>query len=391
MQKKVVNARNKKAPKKGASNVKESIFNYDAEVSTGKKKLSAKQKRNLKKRKNTKNDFLYEDKFIGAKETPKPSKKKIKNKDKKIEKPFEEENFIDTKEVPKISKKKLEKIKKKKKKENIKRAKEIRKRELQEEKQRIKNRKKLNPKNIAKRRKRIKIAEIIFVILLIILGIVLFLLSPIFNITKIETTGNEKISSSEIISLSGIEKGINIFKVNNRQAIENIKQNTYIESVIINKKMAGTIQIEVKERDVDYLLDYNGSYAYIDKKGFIIDINQEKVEGKIKIIGYNSENIEKGNILKEEDIKKLAVISNILSVAENYEIKQLITSINIENDEDYILYLESENKTVHLGDTSNLDIKILYLQSILEKEKDKTGILHLDVDFRNKYPYASWN
>ena len=77
MQKKVTDAKNKKAPNKGASNVvkKESIFNYDVEVPS---------KNNNKKLK----------------------KKVQKNKKRNDEK------YIDTKEVPKISKKELEKIKK---------------------------------------------------------------------------------------------------------------------------------------------------------------------------------------------------------------------------------------------------------------------------------------
>ena len=227
-------------------------------------------------------------------------------------------------------------------------------------------------------------------ILIIIFAIALFLLSPIFKITKIEVAGNEKILSEEIISLSRIEKNENIFKINLRQAIQNIKQNTYIESVVINRKLAGTIQINVKERSVEYLIENNGSYAYVDKKGFIIETNQNIIENIPKILGCMTENIDAGNKLVEEDANKIKTASEILNVAENYDVKKYITSINIENEKDFVLNLESENKTVHLGDTDNLEIKILYMQSILEKEKDKSGTLYLDVDFRNKYPYASW-
>ena len=118
MQKKVVKT---KKPKEGSNKKQtESIFNYDAEIKNKKKKISAKQKRNLKKLKNEKNDFLYEDHFLGTTDVQKPSKKALKkqktkqNKNKNKNQSFENEKFIDTKEVPKISKKKLDKIKKKK-------------------------------------------------------------------------------------------------------------------------------------------------------------------------------------------------------------------------------------------------------------------------------------
>ncbi len=333
MQKKVTQNKSKKAPKKGASNVakKESIFNYD--------------------------------------------------------------KYIDTNEAPKINKKELEKIKKKKRKEKLKKEKEIRKQEIKEEKERIKNRKKRNPKAIARRKKSLKIIEILFLIVIIISAILLFLLSPIFKINNIEVKGNEYISTNEIISLSMIEKGTNLFKVRKREVINNIKQNAYVESVTINRKILDTIEINVKERKVAFMLEYKGSYAYIDNNGYILEISSEELDGISKLKGYKTleENINVGEKLGKEDIENLKVVLKILDVAENYEIRQYISSIDIEDSSNYILYLKSENKTVYLGDTTNLDIKILYLQSILEKEKDSSGTLHLNVDFKNKYPYASWN
>ena len=216
-------------------------------------------------------------------------------------------------------------------------------------------------------------------------------MSPVFKITDIKVKGNEKISTNEIISLSMIEKGTNLFKVSKRDTIQKIKQNAYIENVTISKKMLGTIEIKIQERKVAFMLEYKGSYAYIDKNGYVLEIKSEEIEGAPKIKGYKTpeENIMEGNRL-QEDLDNIKVVLKILDVAENYEIKKYISSIDIADSSNYILYLKSENKTVYLGDTANIDIKMLYLQSILEKEKDKSGTLHLNVDFKNKYPYASW-
>ncbi len=352
MQKKVTNAKNKKASSKDASYIKnrQSIFNYDLEVPDD-TKANRKLKNNIKK-----------------------------------------EKYIDAEEIPKINRKKLEKVKKKKRKERIKREKEIRKQEKLEEKQRIKNRKKSNPKLIAKRKKTMKIVEILFLILLVITAILLFLLSPVFKITNIQVKGNEKISADEIISLSKIEKEINLFKINKKEIESYIKQNSYIENVKINRKMPGSIEIIVEERKAEFEIEVGGGYAYIDNNGYILEINSENLEDKLKILGYKTKNedILEGNRLCQEDIDNLKTVISILNVAENYQIKQKITSFNIENDANFIVELKNENKIVHLGDTTNIDIKMLYLQSILEKEKEKSGVLHLNVDFRNKFPYASW-
>ena len=62
-------------------------------------------------------------------------------------------------------------------------------------------------------------------------------------------------------------------------------------------------------------------------------------------------------------------------------------TIRIENQNEYSLYMESEKKTVHIGSISNLDTKMLYLQVMLEKEKDNEGEIFLNIDFKTKNPY----
>lgn len=57
-----------------------------------------------------------------------------------------------------------------------------------------------------KRKKRNRVLKIFTLIFLIIGTLVLALVSPIFNIQKIEVLENEKLSAEEIINLSGLEK-----------------------------------------------------------------------------------------------------------------------------------------------------------------------------------------
>lgn len=371
MQKKVTGTKNnKKAPIKGASNQKNkksTIFNYDLEVPDEKTQKKAKN--------------------LGRKKAKNVSQKKaIKNQKDK------EDKFLELNETPQVNKKQLKKIKKQKKKEKLEKNKEIKYQEKLEEKRR-KAHKKVSIKDIKRREKTKKIASYIFLVILVITGIILFLLSPIFNISKIEVNGNEQISSDEIISLSGIQKGSNLFSTSKKQLSDKIKENPYIGTVTITRKLPMTLSISVKERKVEFLLEYGNSYAYIDEKGFILEISSKNIQDKQKIRGYSTpeDQIKPGNRLCEEDLKSLDEIYTILDTSYNYSLQQCITSINISDKSNYVLYLESERKTVELGNADNLDIKMLYLQSILEKDKDKEGIVFLNVDFKNKNPYGRYN
>ena len=91
---------------------------------------------------------------------------------------------------------------------------------------------------IERKKKKIKkILKLIILIALIAGGICFALISPIFNIEKIEVTGNNKIPSETIISLSQLENGQNIFKFNKNKTVEEIKTNAYIENAKISRNV----------------------------------------------------------------------------------------------------------------------------------------------------------
>lgn len=228
-----------------------------------------------------------------------------------------------------------------------------------------------------------------FSCLLLIGGITVFAFTaPIFNITKIEVNGNSQVTNDTIISISGLKKGENIFKFNN-SIIQNIKENQYIEEVNIERKLPGTVKITIKERNIKYQIKLINSYAYIDKNGYILEISSVKKEVPI-IVGLNvTENdlINKKR-LELQDLEKLNKIQKVIESAKSIEIDNIITEINIENNNDYYIYIESQNKKIYIGNTNNLPNKMLYVKKILEEEKEHSGTGFVNGDIGSGFkPY----
>lgn len=223
-----------------------------------------------------------------------------------------------------------------------------------------------------------------FLIVSLIIAIIYFMLSPIFNISEIKVTGNEKITENQIISLSGIQLGDNIYKTNKKEVVNKIKQNSYIENIEFKRSLPNKIELNVEERKATYMLEFSNSYVYINNQGYILEISQEKIDGQI-IIGFATETdqIHEGNRLCNEDLEKLDMVLKIMDSANRNNVSTLITKIDISDKSDYKLILESENKIAHLGDASNISTRILYLKSILEHEKGKTGELFINGDLNN--------
>ena len=326
----------KKTPnrKNKVNNKKSKMFDYEQELKTRPEKLTRKA--------NTKRNKIKSEVLV-------KHKKKEENE----------------------KKKKIKRIKNKTKQENERKAKEIRQHEKNEKQnQRKIVKRKLTIKEIKRKQKVNKTIRMTILLFIAIGAVLLLLLSPIFNVKEVKIEGNEKVSKQEILSLIKIGKDTNIFKVTDSYIKEKLKEDAYIntDETTTRKILPDIIEINIKERSVDFQLEFGSSFAYIDKFGNIVEISSTSHEKTIKILGYETlnENIKPGNKLDDKDISKINDIIQINNIANNFGIQDKITSINIKDSDDYTMYLESEKKTVHIGNTSALETKMLYIKAIIE-------------------------
>lgn len=239
---------------------------------------------------------------------------------------------------------------------------------------------------------------LIFIIIAIIFSIVF--LSGVFSVKSIEITINGEnqdgtsLQISEIQSLSNLSIGQNLFEISRGKIKDSILSNSYVDYVQVNKYLNGTISIDVKEREVKYLVNYAGSYIYIDNNGNILELNSETKDVPVLsgtttdftslAVGSSENQITK---LNDEDYEKLQTVNQIMEVSKSNDVDALISGIDISDDKNYILYLDSEQKTVYLGDCSDLNTRILFMKSIIKNESGIKGEIFLNIDLDSEYPY----
>lgn len=241
-----------------------------------------------------------------------------------------------------------------------------------------------------KRRKKIKLVlKIIILIGIIAGGIIFATCSPIFNISSIEVINNQTVSTENIISLSGLEQGQNIFKFLKSGIINKIKENAYIENVNIKRVLPNRIQIDIKEREAKYSVPVLGEYAYMSSQGYILEVSKNELNLPIiNGVATSEEKLTPGNRIDTQDLEKLEVVLKIMSIAQENGLDKKVTSIDISNENDYIIVIQEELKVIHLGDKSNLNDKMIKAKSIIEKEKGKEGTIFVNGNFYKKFkPY----
>ena len=249
--------------------------------------------------------------------------------------------------------------------------------------------KKLTPNQIRKRKIIFKLIRWTCLLTCIIGAIIYIILSPIFAVKKISVNTDGNIDEQEIISLAAINLNENIFKFSKTQIINNIKENAYVDEVIIKRKLPSEVQITITERVPMFMIRYGNSYVYVNSQGYFLEISDEYKSLPILTgIQTEDEQIQPGNRLDNEDLQKLTTVLKIIEYSQNAELYELITTIDISNKNDYKIILDKEEKTIYLGDCSMLEERIIWAKNILDKEKGVAGeiFVNMQLDSEN-HPY----
>ena len=236
---------------------------------------------------------------------------------------------------------------------------------------------------------------LIFLIVGLIIGIIsirtILSIRSIDIVINLSKNESEKITKEQIIELSGLKIGDKLYKNLRSEIAEKIEKNPYVEKAQIERNFSGKVKITVTQRIPKYLMNYAGEYIYIDREGYILEVNSEN-NGTPVIIGLSTDcsSLSIGNSkirLNEEDLEKIEILNNIISTLKSNGVENKITTIDVENKEDIILQLDEEQKSVHIGNGEDLNTRVLYIKKILETESGRSGIIYVNGDLDESYVY----
>lgn len=239
------------------------------------------------------------------------------------------------------------------------------------------------------RKKRVRIIKIVLLLIIVVAIIIFAMTSPIFHIKDIKVINNSQVASEEILSLSGLNKGENIFKFLDINVKNAIKENPYIEDIKVNRNLPDVVEIDVTERIKKFAVQLQTTYAYINSQGYILDLSQDTL-GLPVLIGITTQdaNAVPGARLETNDLRKLENAIKIMDVCKDNNIDSKVASIDFTDESDYIINMDEDGKKVYVGDASNLSNKMIYVQAILNETQDKEGEIFVNGDLNGKFkPY----
>lgn len=224
-----------------------------------------------------------------------------------------------------------------------------------------------------KKRQRKQLAFLVGVVLTISV-VSIILLTPAFDINKIEVHGNSVLKDEQIIKASGIVEGVNIFGISVKETKENIKSLGYVENVKIKRVLPSTVKITVvEEAGVAYLKAEDG-FVIIAADGRCIDItdgsdenNSVKTPDLPLIKGMKNVKYKVGQTIKTENEVQLEALTACLHEFSKQDYIFDIREIDVTDITDIKFFYHSKDLCVTLGTTDLLDYKMECFGAYLKK------------------------
>lgn len=212
------------------------------------------------------------------------------------------------------------------------------------------------------------------------------LFSPSFQVTEIEISGNEKVESGNIKDFLSLEMSNRILLIDkNKLKSKVLHKFPGIESLTIQKRFSHTIALNIKER-VPFAIfcKKDGKCFLIDENGVVFEETQSITQDKIILSKENSENVFLGETVILKDI--ISSISKINdNLKDNFQIstKEVLVS-------SFLIFKTSENWQIYFDPTSDIDLQITKMNSLLENEisvTERKNLQYIYLQYKDRAYY----
>lgn len=244
----------------------------------------------------------------------------------------------------------------------------IRRAPSQSEKKRIQRKKK-------KRRKKHYILKF-FLLVIIGVGLYSFAHSDVFNIKKIHVSESSRFQPEQIQEMCGLKTGINLFEFNAGDCEDKLLENPYIKGAEISRKLPGTVNIKLTERQETAVLLKESAYIVIDEEKIVLRSSYELPQVPL-LEGITVEKAEENHVIQVREAKVLEagmLFLKKMEAADLYFKKVNISGTQVKAFVTDNLYCRGKTKNLLIGMEEG-DLKAVIYE--LYKNKIKKGIIYV--------------
>ena len=230
----------------------------------------------------------------------------------------------------------------------------------------------------ARRRKRLLLIFYLVTFLIAIGAAVVLSITVLFRIDTIQVTGQSRYTEQEIVQMSGIEVGENLFLADTATAKQHIEEKLpYIGRAKVSRRLPAKILITVEEAEISGAVEYNGGYAIVSPEGKVLEITSAIPEGYSLIEGLDLKSADLGKKIVYEDPEKQEMFTELAQSLAEHGIAP-ITRMDLTNLYDIVVEYDGRI-TMEFGLPSDIDFKVRFAKTILSEPDmaEAQGVLNL--------------
>lgn len=211
----------------------------------------------------------------------------------------------------------------------------------------------------------------------ITLAMYMFFQSALFALEEVIVDGNQYLRVEEIMSLAGIEMGMNLFDINLRTAEERLKADPRVADAHLVRRLPRGIDLKMKERVPVAYLPFERGFAALDVEGRVLSVSEE---ARLRLpqvdLPDKPSHIAPGTVLSGNALEWQLQIAELLRP----DLIGRITQIQ-QNDGRFDLMLDNRIR-VQLGDTAGLAEKLERLRIVLRSIGSDSSVTEIDLRAR---------
>ncbi len=195
-----------------------------------------------------------------------------------------------------------------------------------------------------------------------------------YTITTVYVEGNIHYTNEEIMEMvMGGRYGNNSLFLSMKYSDKGIDNVPFIQTMDVSIEARDTVRITVHEKALAGYVSYLGRYVYFDKDGIVVETSEEKTAGIPQVTGLSFDHV----ILHEPlPVEKPEVFDEILNISQQLS-KYSLSADKIYFDSNYQVTLIFGDAKVAIGDSQDIDEKIMTLQYLIPNLLGKSGTLDM--------------
>ena len=198
---------------------------------------------------------------------------------------------------------------------------------------------------------------LISVLFLLIISVAGLLCYTYMRVSTVIVNGNENISDSEIVEISGLKIDEHILEVDKDIIAQKVNKNTYLNVLSVEYIFPDTIEINVEEYQKYAVVQHMNQYIYLSKNGIVLEVSANDSINLLQVKGLYITGFSVGETIGIKDEHQKSVMIELFNTLDNSEIRNRLSTIDITNPLDIIIKSKT-NVNIKIGQAEHINFKL---------------------------------